>query len=269
MSTHQSSLVADAIRFLADSENTVRVFEVLADGPTTSRELAERTGASRSTVLRILDRGDAKGWVSSEGSRYAITGVGRAMIEEFVAYRERVEGVMHLGEAFDVLPDPAHSLDYRHLRDAEVTFRTETNPFARFDRGLVLIREADTCRWISDVAPLEYANVVRDCVEERGLTVEGVIGPDLAEALRSDPERAEPWHAVADRVRVYDGHLPVSLELVDETVLVWLTPTRDDRWDGAALLESDHPAVRSWAESLYEEYQHEAEPLDPATLAGY
>lgn len=266
MSTRQSPSVADAIRFLADSENTVRVFEVLAEGPTTSKELAERTGASRSTVLRILDRGDAQGWVSYEGSRYAITGVGRAMVEEFVAYRERVEGVMHLEEAFDVLPDPAHSLDYRHLRDAEVTFRTEDNPFARFDRGLSLIREADVCRWISSAAPLEYVNVVVDCVEKQGLTVEGVVGADLVETLRDDPERAEPWHAVADRVWVYDGPVSVSLELVDETVLLWLTPTRDDRWEGAALLESDHPAVQSWAESLYEEYREEAEPLDPTAL---
>jgi predicted transcriptional regulator len=267
MSTHNSS-VTDAIRFLANSTNSVRVFEALTEGPTTSRDLAERTGASRSTVLRILDRGDARGWVYSEGSRYGITDVGRAMVEEFVTYRERVEGVQHLGEAFNALPDPAHSLDYRHLRGAEVTFRTETNPFARFDRGLNHIREANTCRWVSSAAPLEYVNVVVDCVEQRGLTVEGVIGNDLVETLRDDPERAEPWHAVADRVYVYDGHLPVSIEIVDETVLLWLTPKRDDRWDGAALLENDHPAVRAWAESLYEEYRREAEPLDPATLPG-
>lgn len=256
----------DAIRFLSNSEHSVRVFERLAEGPATSKELAEQTGASRSTVLRILDRGDSRGWVTSEGSRYEITGVGRAMVREFVAYRETVEGIQHLGRAFDVLPDSAHELDYRHLRDAEVTFRTEDNPFARFDRGLSLIRDADVCRWVSSAAPLEYVNVVVDCVEQQGLTVEGVVGADLVETLRDDPERAEPWHAVADRVWVYDGPVPVSIELVDETVVLWLTPTRDDRWEGAALLESDHPAVQSWAESLYESYREEAEPLDPTTL---
>jgi predicted transcriptional regulator len=257
----------DAIRFLSNSENSVRVFERLAEAPTTSKDLAERTGASRSTVLRILDRGDSRGWVGSEGSQYEITNLGRAMIEEFIRYRETVRGIQHIGEAVEGLPEPARSLDFRHLRDARVTFRTEDNPFARFDRGLSLIREADTCRWLSSAAPLEYVNVVVDCVEQRGLTVEGVIGADLAETLRDDPERAEPWRAVADRVWVYDGHVPVSVEIVDETVLVWLTPKRDDRWDGAALLESDHPAVRSWAESLYDEYRREAARLDPAVLA--
>jgi predicted transcriptional regulator len=107
---------------------------------------------------------------------------------------------------------------------------------------------------------------VRDGVEEREVTAGGIISTEIAETLREDPERAEPWHAFADRVWVYDGHVPLSMEIIDETVLVWLCPT--DRWEGGGLLETDHPAVQSWAESLYEEYLREADPLDPTTLAG-
>jgi predicted transcriptional regulator len=32
------------------------------------------------------------------------------------------------------------------------------------------------------------------------------------------------------------------------------------------VLESEHPAVVSWAESLYEEYRDEARRLDPGVL---
>jgi predicted transcriptional regulator len=259
----------DAIQFFANSTNAVQVFEALAEGSATSSGLEERTNASRSTVLRILDRGESRGWVYSEGSRYEVTELGRKMIEEFTRYRETVQGVQRLGRAIEALPEPAHSLDFRHLRDADLTLQTDDQPFARFDRGLYLIREADTCRWLASVAPLEYMRGVRDGVEERGVTAGGVISAELAETLREDPERAEPWYAFADQVWVYDGHVPLSMELVDDTVLVWMTPTDEDRWDGAALLESDHPAVRSWAESLYEEYRRGADPLDPATLARY
>lgn len=267
MSTHDSAVPMDAIQFLANSANAVQVFEALADGPATSRDLVERTEASRSTVMRVLGRGESRGWVYSEGSRYDITELGRTMIDEFVEYRETVRGIQRLGPAIEALPEPARALDFRHLRDADITRRTDDRPFACFDRGLHLIREAETCRWLVSIAPLEYMRGIRDGVEGGEVTAGGVISSEVAETLREDPERAEPWHAFADRVWVYDGHVPLSLEIVDETVLVWLCPT--DRWDGGGLLETDHPAVQSWAESLYEEYRRGAEPLDPTTLAGY
>jgi DNA-binding IclR family transcriptional regulator len=66
----------EVIQFFANSANSVRVFEALADGATTSSTLAERTGASRSPVARILDRGDSRDWIDSEGSRYELTHMG-------------------------------------------------------------------------------------------------------------------------------------------------------------------------------------------------
>lgn len=60
MSRHGMERALDAVQVFANSAHAVQVFEELTDGPTTSRDLAEQTGAARSTVARILDRGESR-----------------------------------------------------------------------------------------------------------------------------------------------------------------------------------------------------------------
>jgi hypothetical protein len=57
------------------------------------------------------------------------------------------------------------------------------------------------------------------------------------------------------------------MHIIDETVVLWLGRVDGNQWEGRGLLESENPAVVSWAESLYGDYRAEAEPLDPARLA--
>jgi len=58
------------------------------------------------------------------------------------------------------------------------------------------------------------------------------------------------------------------MHVVDGTALIWLCDEDSDGKDVIVkgLLESDHRAVVSWAESLYEEYRSEAEPMDSGML---
>lgn len=105
-----------------------------------------------------------------------------------------------------------------------------------------------------------------DEVREGRLELEGVVEAAFVEGLRDDPERTAPWHAFADGVWVYDGRVPLDMHVVDGTAVLWLSDDRDERAYG--LLESDRPSVVRWAESLYEEYRAEAEPLDPVRLPG-
>lgn len=258
----------EAIQFFANSANSVRVFETLADGSTTSSELSERTGASRSTVGRILDEGESRGWIESAGSRYELTATGEIMIEEFRAYMETIEGVRYLGVAIDWLPPPAHDIDYRDLRDAEVTTSTTANPAAPFDRGIELIRAADQYRGLTSTAIPRYVEEIRNrLVREADWDCEGVIEASFIETLRGDLERVAPWYELAEAEVswIYDGRVPINMHVVDDTVMIWLGD-RDDGLEVYGLLESSNPNVRSWAESLYEEYRAEAELLDGSML---
>jgi predicted transcriptional regulator len=256
------------LRFLASSANRVRVLEALSDGVTTRREVEERTGVARSTVARALDEAAERDWVDSEGSRYWTTPEGEARLSAFRAYLETTAGMQHLGPALRWLPDPVRALDYCHLRDAELTYPTDDNPAAPFDRGLAILDAADEYRSLTQNSFPRYMTVVRDRVVAGRLDYEGVVASTFVETLRADPDRARVWHDLADRVRVYDGDVPANVQLADDTAVIWLCGPDHDGHDVVVkgLLESDDPAVVSWAESYYREFRIEADPLEPTEL---
>lgn len=267
MATNNMESALEAIQFFANSANSVRVFEALAYGVTTSSTLAERTGASRSTIARILDEGESRGWVESEGSRYELTYMGEPMIEEFHTHLETIEGAQQLKDVINYLPEPARELDIRHLRDAEITTPSSEWPQAHYKRALELYRTGETYRGLTQIAPEIIVRTLADVVERGQLELEGVIEADFIEELLDNPERAAPWHTFADEIWVYDGHVPVNMHLIDGRVVLWLGRAEGDRVGGGeGLLESEHPAVVSWAESLYGQYKSEAKPLDPTRL---
>lgn len=258
----------DAAQVFANSANVVRVFEALTDGPTTSRDLAERTGAARSTVGRILDRCESREWIESEGSRYELTNLGEAMIGEFRAYLRTIEGIQHLGEDFQYLPEPAHDLDYRHFRDAAFTKSTAENPTAPFDRVPELMRAADYHRALVRTGIPRTTRVGWELWSAGKLEGEIVLEASFLETLRNDPERAEPWvdSARAGVVWIHED-VPDGIQILDEVVVIWLGERREDEVYVAGILESENPAVLSWADSLFEEHQTEAERLTPEMLA--
>lgn len=256
------------VQFLANSANRVQVLEALAAGPATRRELQDETGVPRSTAARVLDEAADHGWVRSEGSRYRITPLGTVMISEFRSYVETIEGVHHLGPAVDWLPEPVRDLDFRYFRDADVTTPTDENPTAPFDRGMKLVRTADEYRGLTQNSLPQYMEAICDRVARGDLDFQGVIEADFIDVLREDPDRAARWHDIAHGMWVYGDRIPINMHVIDERALIWLceeTQAGDDALV-KGLLESEHPAVVSWADSLYEEYRAKAEPLDPAVL---
>lgn len=266
MTTNTTTAALDAIRVFANSENSVRVFDELTDGPTTSRELAEQTGASRSTVARVLDEGESRGWIDSTGSRYELTYVGNLMIEEFRAYQQTVEGIQQLGDAINYLPEPAHELDIRHLRDAQVTIPTENWPEAHLNRALELYRSGESYRGLTHNAPDIFVQALAELVDREQLEFEAIIEAEFIEQLIENPERANPWHSFADSIWIYPGSVPLSMHIIDQTAVIWLGYIENNQWEGPGLLETQNAAVREWAESFYEDYRAESEPLDPEIL---
>ena len=258
----------DEIQVFANSANVVRVFEALAGGTTTNRALSERTGAARSTVGRILDKGESRGWIESEGSRYELTELGTVMIEEFRGYLRTIEGIQHLDEDFQYLPEPAHELDYRHFLDATIVKPTPVHPSAPFDRMEDLIRTGDRFpRTISQTVTPRHQQVTWDLWAEGKQAGEGVLGAGFLETLRNDPERAEPWYEWAER-EIFWIHEdpPITVLFSDEVVLIGMGEEREGEVYATGVLESENPAVLSWAESLFEEYRAEADPLTPEML---
>jgi len=257
----------DGIAFLARSENRVRVLRTIAAESQTRQKLREDLSMSRTTLGRVLKDFEERNLTRPTGQGYTTTPAADAILEKFVPLLETMEGIQNLGEAIDWLPPPAHSLDYRHFRDADITTETAENPAEPFDRGLELIRSADTYRGLTSTAIPRYVDVLRDRLVEEAKDIEGVIELGLLATLRNDPERADAWHdfAEAGATWIYDGHVPINMHIVDERILIWLGE-RDDELKVHGLLESENMAVVSWAESLYDDYRRESEPLGQAKL---
>jgi predicted transcriptional regulator len=255
-------------QFLANSANRIQLLEVLTDGAASRRELQDATGVPRSTAARILDDAEARGWIRSEGSRYRITSRGEAMITAFRGFLAAAEGIHHLGPAIEWLPEPAWKLDFQYFREAEVTTPTEDNPTAHFDRAMDHFRGSDSYRGLTQNSLPEYMKAIHDRVVEGQLDFEGVIEANFVDVLGTDPQRAALWQDIAEWVWLYSGRVPLNMHIIDEVVLIWLCDENQTGDDVLVkgLLESTHPDVVSWAESVYEEYRAEAEPLDPAVL---
>jgi predicted transcriptional regulator len=111
--------------------------------------------------------------------------------------------------------------------------------------------------------------IVRDRVERGRLVFEGAIEADFVETIRAESNRRSRWRDVAHRTWLYDGHVPINMHVVDEMAVIWLCHENraGDNVIVKGLLESEHPAVVSWAESLFEEYRDEADPLEPPLLS--
>lgn len=245
------------VRFLAGSANRVGVLTTLLDGQASRRDLQEEVGASRSTVARILGGAQDRGWVASEGSEYWLTPFGEAMVTDFRSYLETLEGYQHLGDMVNHLPPPLFSLDARHLRDAEIVEVTDYNPTAPLDRAYELFCEATDYRGLNQTSFPEAAKILKDRFEQGRLDFEQVFEKGLLETFRAEPDRAALWEPLSVRVWLYEGIVPINMHLVDGTVMVWLGP----RGEMKGLLISENSAVLTWAESIYEEYLMESEPL--------
>lgn len=258
----------EALRFFTNSAHSVRVFEALADGVTTGSALTERTGASRSTVSRILDEGDSRGWIDSEGSQYELTTEGRVMIEEVRGCLQAVEGIQHLGEALDWLPVPARSLDYTCFRDADLITGLASNPTEPFDHVSEQIRGATEIRTLAWTGVPRLTKLINERSVAGQLECEAVMQAGFFDTLAERSEGVPHWRAPAERSEVwrYDGEIPISLHIIDEAVVIWLAEQRGEELVVRGALVTENSVVLSWAESLYQEYRAAAELLDPTTL---
>lgn len=258
----------DAIAFLARSENRVQVLRSLAEAPHTREDLRESLPIARTTLARILNEFESRGWISRTGREYSTTPAADAFLARFVPLLETLEGIRNLGEAIDWLPRPVQSVDFRHLRGADVTTSTPENPAEPFDVGLEVLRTGETYRGLTSTAIPRYVDVLGDRLVEKQMDVEGVIESSFLRTLREDPERAEPWYELAEAgaTWLYDGRVPINMHIVDDRVLIWLGERGENEIDIHGLLESRDPSVVSWAEELYERYREESEPLESEAL---
>ncbi|WP_049902558.1 helix-turn-helix transcriptional regulator [Halococcus agarilyticus] len=255
------------IEFLSRSAHRVAVLRSLLDRPHDRAELREETGASSSTLGRILGDFTDRDWIVRKGHAYEATPMGELVGREFTRLLDSMEAVEQLHEAITWLPTEEMDLDLSWLQNTSVTTATTGNPFMPILAMAGRLRGAEHVRMLASVAVPQTLAAIRDSVIEGAQTFEGIVTPGLLDALGTDTTLGGHSREVfeADRTEIYqyDGDFPCNMAILDDRILIMVT---DAEQMPRAMVETSNEDVREWAESTYTSYRDQSDPLEPDPL---
>lgn len=256
-----------AVEFLAGSENRVETLVALRDaGVADQRSIADSVDASRRTVKRTLDALEERGWVVVENSTgpYRITALGELVLDAYLDVTDRLSAADRLGPFLQRIPTDEFDLDPLTLEDAEIIVRGENQPYAPMDRVLEVRRDASTIREVADIIQADSAAQLRERVENGELTATVVLEASVLDAVEENDGYAEEFEAAlaSDGATFYqyEGDVPFVFGLMDDTVVMGVT---DDMGIPDAVVVSDTPDVRDWAERRFEAFRGESNRILP------
>lgn len=260
--------VLEEVEFLARSENRVEVLRLLAEEHHTRGNLADATGASQATLSRILSDFEERSWVKQRNGKYAATTTGHLVAQGITDLLEILTTEQELREVVEYLPAKALTFDLRHFVDASVTLPTGTRPDAPVGRLLELERDADRVRAFSHAFNERSLSLLAQRVPDDELSFEGVFSSTAIDALAADPDLRDRLGTLLDAesatVRIREGGVPLAVTVTGEIVHLLV---RDESGILRASIDTDDPAVRSWAIDVFEEYWERARDLEWTDLS--
>lgn len=259
----------EEIEFLARSPNRVRVLAALVAGPRERHEIEDITGVSRATLARILDDFEKRRWAVRNGRQYATTRVGDYVIREFTDLLQHFEPVPVLNEVVQWFPEKGFDFDLSCLVGAEIIRPTRNDALAPTTHITRRLRTADRVRVISYS---HLPDVMEECwrgTVEGTLELESVVDRGVLDSIGTDSRMIDHAQEMIESGQAeffwYEGTIPFTVFLVDDTVLLCLSGG-----EGAphAVIETTDETVRSWAESTVDAYRREGERLDSRLFTG-
>lgn len=270
-STAFSAAALEDVAYLSRSANRVAILDALSAGSFSRGELADRTGVSRTTLDRIVNELEERGWAerTTDGT-YRATAQATHLMRRFRPFIASVEALHELDEAIAWLPIEELSIGLEHFSDAVVRRPRADDPVEAVEFMADLLEDASEFRVLSHfVPPQQIAEPMHERVTSRQLRMDGVITDELVAYLGTRADRTERWRALldagADIFRV-GGPIPCNLWIFDETVLIKKSgPGPIDESYGVPIV-SENPAVRSWADDLIDRWMETGSRIDADTF---
>ena len=161
------------------------------------------------------------------------------------------------------LPTDAPDFDIGLFADAAITKSDPGSPYRAIDRLLDLIEDSETStiRTFGTRPPPGYFDALSWKVED-GMSVEILFAPVVIKHVQQLPPEGtiEALTSGQLTLRVHDD-LPCGLTLLEDRVaLCGYDPNTGIL---QAVIDTDDPTALEWAESIYDAYRHESEPIDP------
>lgn len=256
----------DDVRFLADSNHRVIAIDALAEGPSSRVELRDATGASSATISRLLVSFESRGWVSRDGSEYALTRLGSFVAREFTRFHDSMRTARDLRTLLRHIPIEEMGIDVSDLADASFTQPTEDNPIAVVSRYTELERRSTRSKAVAYFFPEPCVDARHEAITGGRQTLEAVFTPSVVEAALSNcPARFEDIVA-SERTTlfVHEGDLP-HLMSINDGVACYVV--MDGRNGSVGLIESEDPNLLAWVEETFDAYREESTRLTTEKLS--
>lgn len=271
----------DPIAYLSRSENRLQVLEALtAEMPKPGQEqrgydpraLRELTGASESTLSRILNEFQDREWVERGAQgHYTVTRKGQHIAAEFKPLVDSVETIQELGDAVGILPatdlfiGPTSevSISRRHFRDATVREPTGWDPSDINRYFTELLEDVSIHRSVNVGGPSpEVTNAILEGLRSGRLTVDAVNRGSVVDRVIDHPEIEGLAEALEyENFRWYrcTEYIPCTLWVNDETVSI--ENGQVDEVQTGTVIESQNATVRHWAMELIDRYIETSEEV--------
>jgi DNA-binding transcriptional ArsR family regulator len=257
----------DAVRFLAGSQNRVRVLERLRDSPASRDELVEEMGVSRPTLSRTLAGLEDRGWITRRGADCEITPLGAFFVDAFATLLEAARTAEKLRGVEPWLPTEEIGVGLGRFEDAAVTSVTPADPTAPIRRAAALARAADDVRCLTNSFVPPIAAVLQERTVHGGQTVVAVITDGVVRTIESDPEISRATRDAIEAGAAFyrlDDHHPYNAAVVDGTTVALAAV--DDEGIVRGLVETDDAAIRSWVDATIERHRQAASSIEPDTF---
>ncbi|MFP9192951.1 helix-turn-helix transcriptional regulator [Natrialbaceae archaeon A-CW1-1] len=259
----------DDIEFLVTSDHRVAVLGTLATGPSDRDELRSATGASSPTISRILADFEERNWIERESRMAQLTGLGEFVADRLSEFVDAMTIEQQLREVWHWLPHEFDGFSAELFSDVDVTYPGPGYPDKPTERRLELITDTSTWRGVG-VAMLGLrtleASFDRFLDQQDKFQCEYIYSPEVFEELLSWGD-TETIMAAADSdsytVLLHDD-LPIDdrfeICIFDDRVTICCYD--HEKGGLQALVETSSADARRWAESYYDRFRTESQPLE-------
>ncbi len=251
------------IAYLSRSQHRIPALVALAERPRSRSELCEVTGVSSSTIRRTLNEFEDRLWIRKDGYQYVATRLGEAIAAEMDALIDWFETERKLRDVWHWLPDDVSEFPTETWSELTVSIADPDVPYRPVTRFESLLEKTTTVRFVRpEVALMDPCFDVLYQQVDDGVDVTVIDRPNCHRYFLSTyPERCSKLLQQDNfTVLEHDELPPHGTGLLDERVVI--SCYEQESGTVQAMIDTDVPAIREWAQSVYERYRSDARPIE-------
>lgn len=250
--------------FLVEAVKRAPLFDLLdEDSPREMGELVDRLDMSRSTVHRATRSFVQKDVLRECEDGFELTGLGRAVCDEVLDFRARVEAATRLQPFLNTVEPTDVDVPPEQFEDATVVHPKPRQPHFAVKRIIELIEASESVRMFSSIISPFYVDVAyREMLD--GTEIEVVFDHEVVEIIAEEYADKAVEAARSGQFEVFvSENVPFELFVFDDAVGM---AAHDEDGIARVFVESESPKTISWAEDVYESFRERADRIDASAF---